>query len=254
MAPGASALNGDERDRRGEALIGNADDAERRLRSLGRMVRNGMSVLAAILIAFGLDAWWTDRDEAERLGDLLLLIAEEFEAATVQIDSIVSANDSEVAKGIAFLARTEPGLPPLSRDSVAQFSGFGEIFQTYNPEFGALNTLIASGGLEGVRDLGLQQALGGWDGELLDHDFERQLLTGTVRKVLDTWSAAGVTSTLVLQRASGSDDDSEIWLQLANDEAFRQTVAELAILLTSYRAELMETRDRAAELASRLGG
>ena len=234
-------------------ITGDADAADPRLRPFGRMVRNGASILLAILIAFALDAWWTDRDEAKRIDALVLLIAEEFEATTVQIDSVVSANDREVGGGIAFLARTEPGLPPMSQDSVAQFFGIGETFQTYNPQFGALNTLIASGGLERVPDPDLQQALGGWEAELRDHDFDVQLLREAVQQVLDTWSAAGVTSTLVLQSASGSDDRAEIWLQLASDEDFRQSLAGLILVLATYRAELMETRDRAAQLASRLG-
>ena len=224
------------------------------LHSLGRMARNGAAVLAAILIAFGLDAWWTDRDEDQRIGELLLSIADEFEAATTQLDSILSTNDRYVARSIAFLARTEPGLPPPLLDSVAQYSDiFDEPFQTYDPAFGALNTLIYSGGLERVGDVDLQQALGGWEGELREHDFEVQQISLTLRRILETASAAGVTSTVVLRSATGSQGDSEIWLRLAADDDFRQALAEMVLLLTEYGEELARTRDRGALLASRLG-
>jgi hypothetical protein len=247
-------LDNDESDGRGrEALRGETRGAGLRIRSLGIMVRDGAAVLAAIMIAFGLDAWWADRGEAERTDQLLLAMAGEFEAATVQIDSIVRVNDRVVATSIAFLARTEPGLPPLSRDSVAQYSALLTM-EMYEPAFGALNTLISSGGLERVRDLGLQQALGGWQGELEDHDFEVQQIALTLQRGLEAMSAAGVTSALVLERAVGSQGNPEIWVQLGASDGFRQTLAEMTFLLTDYRRDLVRTRDRASQLAKRLGG
>ncbi len=219
------------------------------------MARDAAAILAAILIAFGLDAWWADRGEAERTDQLLLAMADEFEAATMQIDSILATNDRVVALSIAFLARTEPSLPPLSPDSVAQYSTFlDQSLETYDPAFGALNTLISSGGLERVRDLGLQQALGGWQGELEDHDFEVQQIALTLQRMLEALSAAGVTSALVLERAVGSEGNPEIWVQLGASDGFRQAAAGMVFLLTDYRKDLVRTRDRAAQLAQRLGG
>ena len=52
------------------------------------MAWNGAAVLAAILIAFALDAWWTDWDEGRRTDDILRAMAAEFDAAGVQLDSI----------------------------------------------------------------------------------------------------------------------------------------------------------------------
>ena len=87
----------------------NAPDPERR--GLGSaligMVRNGLAVLAAILIAFALDAWWTDRDERQRTGDILYAMVAEFEVAGVQLDSIAEQNQRMVEHSAAFVRRTK---------------------------------------------------------------------------------------------------------------------------------------------------
>jgi hypothetical protein len=247
-------LDSSGQDGRAKALTGEVGSQGSWPQSLRRMVRNGAAVLAAILIAFGLDAWWTNRDEVERVDELLLSIAEEFETATEQLDSILNTNDRWLATSIAFLARTELGSPPLPLDSVRHYATtMYDPFQIYDPAFGAVSTLIHSGGLGRVSDLEIQQALGGWEGELKEHDHELQLLALTVRRVLEAMSSTGATSVVVVGEAMGSRDDSETWLQLARDDGFRQAIAEAVFVVNDYQQELRRTRRRAALLASRLG-
>jgi hypothetical protein len=50
-------------------------------------------VLAAILVAFGLDTWWDDRAAAVRTEELLQVISGEFETAVIQLDSLVELNE-----------------------------------------------------------------------------------------------------------------------------------------------------------------
>ena len=155
--------------------------------------------------------------------------------------------------------RTEAGLPLLPLDSTAQYSSIlDEGFQIYDPAFGALNTLIFSGGLERVDDLELQKALGGWDGELREHDHELELISLTVRRLLEAMSVGahrpvGGGGGVVLRGAGGSADVAETVRRLAGDDDFRQAMAELVFVVTDYQEELRQTHQRVVLVADRLG-
>lgn len=120
-----------------------------------------LAVIASILVAFGLDAWWNERQLRIDLLENLSSVAEEIEAnldalevetlfhrtAVASIDDLVSRIDA--AEGGAWLT-----LP----DTIASFAFvFPPVFDAAT---GALDALVAGGGLARLRDPRLKRILG----------------------------------------------------------------------------------------------
>ena len=97
------------------------EDAQERsgLGGVVRLLRDLVAVLGAILVAFALDAWWSEHAEAARTKELLGAIAEEFGGAAVELDSIIAENDRFMASRLAYLGRTAMESRPIPDDSLA---------------------------------------------------------------------------------------------------------------------------------------
>lgn len=218
---------------------------------VARMLRDGAAVLAAILAAFALDAWWSANSERQRADALLLAIRGEFTGAAAQLDSIVQVNDGAILHLSVFTDRAANGAPPIPRDSLrALVQTPAEWFQLYEPSFGGLTTLISSGGLEQVRDLELQQALGSWFGEVEDLNFEERQIEFAVQKV---FSAAASVSALPSPVALESGEIGIATLERrALSVEYQQACALLALVLADYQRDLIRLRQRAALVADQL--
>jgi hypothetical protein len=88
------------------------------------MAREGLAVLAAILIAFALDATRTDWAEGRRTDDILGAMVAEFAAAEMLLDSIRERNQQAMEHVIAFVRRTAANTPTIPDDSLAAVVDF----------------------------------------------------------------------------------------------------------------------------------
>lgn len=127
---------------------------------LSKLVLEGVVVVASILIAFALDAWWAERQlRSEIRGDLSILeheLAENEQLARFQIDmmeQIVAANNSLVAD---LAAREEAVTVPVA-DTLFFWSIF--INPTLDPSLGGIDAWIAAGRMSGVDQPMLRQRL-----------------------------------------------------------------------------------------------
>jgi hypothetical protein len=219
---------------------------------LSRLILDGAAVLGAILVAFALDAWWSDREEAARTDELVEAIASEFEAAADQLDSIMAENEQYMTRRTRFLRRTQPGERTIPNDSLDSYLGGKGDFQVYNPAFGALSTLKSIGGLERISDPVLRNALGGWSGELADMGWEEQQLFAASQEQIEALATVGAFPGVVLRLRSVGGDASRPRRSLAESEEYRQALAQVVFALVFYQEDLVRVRDRAAEMARRL--
>lgn len=221
--------------------------------SMMRMLRDGAAVLAAILVAFALDAWWTERDDRERIDDILGAMIAEFEAAGVQLDSVTAHNQRTIEHLAAFHRRSEPGQPQIPDDSLAMLVGLPiGGFQLFDPAFGALTTLISTGGLERIRDTDLQSDLGGWLGELDDLGFEeRQVEFATQRLFLAQAGELAMRDPVVQE---GAPEDRPRLRRLANSDPYRQGSMLLRFTLEDYQRDIVRLQERVRVLLGRLNG
>jgi hypothetical protein len=133
-----------------------------------RLTAEACAIVFSILLAFALDAWWDARAEARSERNVLMTLAQELDAADVQLqmqlgnyvflekatetvaDQLVAAGDGQsVAVPDAYLAA-------LLLD------------MTYNPPIGTTNTLLASGQVSMLRNWELRVALAEWPAVIQD--------------------------------------------------------------------------------------
>jgi hypothetical protein len=119
------------------------------------MIREAVAVLAAILIAFALDAWWDARVERTSMLRALDAVAAEIDENIAVADSILEWN-GRILDAAHRLTNLQPGdVPGLSDDEVADLTMFSA-FQLMNPRTGALTAFVEGGFLAAVDDVELR--------------------------------------------------------------------------------------------------
>lgn len=136
-----------------------------RTRPWAAMVRESLAVLAAILVAFALDAWWDERTERRDALDALDAVRVELERNRIEFERVVEVNEGVVNVLPRMLELDEGLIAAMSREELdsLDFSPF----QIMQPETGALQSLLTSGHLRAIRDQEPRSALAGhsqsWD-------------------------------------------------------------------------------------------
>ena len=139
----------------------------------GRVLAEGVVIVASILLAFGIDAWWDDRgtraEEALALRDL----SSDFQQNLRSLESNIRHHRRTVDAGARLLEivhRAEPVPVRAQLDSLL-ILGFGD-HVTFDPRSAALDDLMASGRLGIIRDDVLRESLATWPTVLADYQQE----------------------------------------------------------------------------------
>lgn len=116
-------------------------------------------VVTSILIAFSLDAWWSQRSEDRTEAAHLSALESDFEQNVTRLAELVEREQriADASARLLLLAVT----PDISAhpDSLSQL--FGQVFNSgrFGPSLGAYEATVSSGGLSRVRDDSLRIAL-----------------------------------------------------------------------------------------------
>lgn len=131
-------------------------------RSLGGLAVEGFLIIASILIAFFLDAWWGEREAQHQLNQELQSVAREVTENRALVEYDVNSLERITNGSQALLSRLEEGtqsqLVPV-QDTLLFFVTF--FSPTLDLSFGALDALIASGRLAQIEDPELRLRLAG---------------------------------------------------------------------------------------------
>ena len=205
-------------------------------------------IVVSILLAFALDAWWTESQERERVGEMLEAVASEFESEVAAMDSVAAENERAIAWYGKTLQRTRPELPPLSEDSLEILGNEIYDFQIWEAGFGALAALLNGALLEKVPEPELRRLLGGWDGELEDLQYSRDQVYDGTQRVADLLVATG--------RAPQLLDDENLYVTrlraMATNRELRAAETIVADALHAYHADLYRARERASDIVVRI--
>ena len=129
-----------------------------------RIFAEGTAVVASILLAFAIDAWWHERQERVEEQRVLADLEEEFLA----IRGVLSAHASETRQGLEalenFLREFETG-PSADAGAIVEAT----LLEMLNPQTsdvgnGTLEALLSSGRLDILEDRELRGQLAGWKG------------------------------------------------------------------------------------------
>lgn len=138
-------------------------------RSAVGLLVESIVVIASILIAFGLDAWWSERQLRRDLLDSLSSVADEIEAnvAALEVESLFQRTAVASIDELVDRVDDAAGAPWLTMpDTIASFAFvFPPVFDAST---GALDALVASGALSRVRDRRLERALGDVEAQIED--------------------------------------------------------------------------------------
>lgn len=129
---------------------------------LGRLALEGILIVASILVAFLLDAWWEEREAQNRLDQELTSVAREVAENRDLVEYEVETLERIKAGSEAILALFEGASTPQSV-AVPDTLMFCVTYwsPTLDLSFGALDALISSGRLAQIRDPELRLMLAG---------------------------------------------------------------------------------------------
>ncbi len=134
----------------------------------GRLLAEGVVIVASILLAFALDTWWDATKERREERAALESLHEEFAGAREQLAFYLGAHEriAGAAGGLGALVRRAlaAGEPAV----VVPDSALALVYipPTFNPMLGTLDGLLASGRLGLLRDPELRRSLAAWEGRL----------------------------------------------------------------------------------------
>lgn len=138
-------------------------------RNIAKLALEGAVVVASILIAFALDAWWAEkqleREIAEDLSIVEFELAENVRLVQVTMDimnQVVAANSDLIAE---LMSQPDSELVEIEDTTI-----FWGIFSnpTLDPSLGAIDAWIAAGRLGGLESLLLRQRLASMRGKVED--------------------------------------------------------------------------------------
>ena len=152
------------------------------------------AIVASILLAFAIDAWWDGVQERAEEQEILSSLRAEFEA-----NQIVLARTAEIHRrvlgamqDIVSASETQTSVHDESLDSL-----FGQAGGTphYNPATGALAATISSGRIGLVRSIELRNRLAGWNSVvsdlIRDEQTRRDFVVHELRPALAEFGIAG---------------------------------------------------------------
>jgi hypothetical protein len=121
-------------------------------------VREISIVVAGVLIAFALNAWWMERESLRAEQVHLRSLVIDFEQNVGTLQALIQRQErvAEASVGLLRLARTEPGGPSARVRPL-----LGQVFSSvrFEPVMGAYNALLNSAGLTLIRDDDLRSSL-----------------------------------------------------------------------------------------------
>lgn len=238
----------------GDAPSRRTRGSDRPLR-LGRwrlVLRETGIVVAGILIAFALDAWWDARGERVQNEARLVALSEDFRASLDRLDSAL-ARHTHIHGRTRALVEALRGSPPGAEVAVPD-SLLSALFEwrTQDWSTGAVEAVLASGGLRGLGSLTLRARLAAWparvddiyEDQVLARDFINSVVIpamaeqGDVAHLVEPWSgkrfsgattirATGTVRTLAAARAAQQE------LIARSLQSFRRDVEEILEALTS---------------------
>ena len=121
-------------------------------------------IVVSILVAFSIDSWWENRQEAVEEQRLLAQLKVEFEANVQQLDEKRARHVEAMDAGFRILAATGPNADVRGLNIDAMQADLMNVFfkYTFDPQAGVLSSVIYSGKLDLIDSEELRTYLASW--------------------------------------------------------------------------------------------
>ena len=117
-----------------------------------RVLVEGVVIVGSILLAFGIDTWWSDRQDAVRANQAISGLHEEFAANRQQLESNLLRHASRLDAVDQLLVYRDAGITTAPPDSLASWLYRIHQGASFDPLQGTLDGLLGAGRLDLVRD------------------------------------------------------------------------------------------------------
>ena len=154
-------------------------------RSLSRFGIEFLVIVASILAAFALDAWWNGRVEQNDVRAQLRTVGTEFATIQAELESQGEGLDQVRAAVANLLPHISPTAPVLSLDSITALMDLSFRHGTIELQSGSLQALLASGQLAAIDHPGLAALLATWPAAAARLRTSSQMLEGNRELIID---------------------------------------------------------------------
>jgi hypothetical protein len=133
---------------------------------ISRLFAEGVVVVASILLAFAIQAWWEGRGDRERETQALTALLAELDANAGVLDRNRAYFEGQVARAQALLAMSVDGTLGVPSDSVDALLAGVSGWSVPAYEQAALDAALQGGVLDVLESVALRQAIAAWRREL----------------------------------------------------------------------------------------
>ncbi len=176
-----------------------------------RLAVEATAIVASILLAFAIDAWWSDREIDQWQTAQLRALRDEFSANLKSLDIIVQTHDSTVRSLESLIAQirdTNDTIQVTVSDAalVALIA-----WRTSDISTGTLDSLLSSGKLAEIDNSDIRQSLAVWPSEVGDAQEDEILARDFVQNVVvQSLLGQGILEPAYRSRPLPGDLDDEI--------------------------------------------
>ena len=130
-----------------------------RRRGWPRVLIESLAVVASILLAFAIDAWWDRLGERREERESLLVVAADLEASVDQLAAYRDAVDRIAEASVGAYRALSSAVPTSARDSVSDLLVTSTLRRTMSLPRTGYTDLVSTGGLRLIRDRDLRNEI-----------------------------------------------------------------------------------------------
>lgn len=220
--------------------------------SVRRGLTEGLVILASILIAFWIDAWWDERQAAGMEGAMLEAVVEEMARNRASLGETVSRLEADLDRIDRFLRASEQALLALPQDSVEAWLGALNGRASFNGDLEATSMLLQTPALDSQESLAVRGRLGSWrnlidEAELLGGQLDQEQIM--VRRLIAAYGARVGTGGAAPAHAMAARLGPSGLVEMRNDEALVATVISKRDAQATHLRFLRRAIDQVTDLS-----
>lgn len=120
------------------------------------------AIIASILLAFAIEAWWDSRQESELQQAVLASLHRDFQQNRINLNNTLQQFEVWKKQYSRYQSSTPAELALLDEEAAGHMVTSLSPGMTYDPSSGTLDALISDGRLALIEDLGLRDGLANW--------------------------------------------------------------------------------------------
>ncbi len=209
---------------------------------LMQMARASIAILAAILVAFALDAWWEERREYEQMLDALDAVTLEIDRNIAILEQAVAHNREVAAHGFDIARLAPEDVAGLSPERIAALARFTD-YNLVRLQQGAVTAFIEGGFLAVVPDRMLRSEIAGLP-RIQEEIDEEMLAVNKAQEQLEEHMGSNLSIEDMLSLMSDPQGAGSTLIESISrdDEARRALIMRSFFLGDLYSSELEEAR------------